>query len=437
MTQQEVADKLNVSNKTVSKWERDEGCPEIMMLPAIAELYSVTVDEILRGERMAKISQQEYDDSKSKERIKYLIEKATAKFTNHSIIAIVLGVVALILSYTVSDIIYNHNFLWVGYVIILLLLAASFAIVLVAVNSVVSSLYNEDIVERQSLESAMKNCIKFVAVITFLAVVTLFGLLINIVLDGAYSSVVVLPAGAVVGIIVSYVVCAFLYKKFNIKENEMSCEQKKCRKKHFKITAVIITVVILASLLSPFISVGIENWLSDNEYCFKNGVGYQYTTTEEAENEYYKLKGFVVDKEKLYTVTNEEYLEDSNKYILYLEALTYDFEKTKDGYNLIFCGAENDAEEELEFGTYEEMEQFKKKSVYSCEELDINMLQKSVSFDDETLTVKYKFNSDTFSRALDILPVFIMIGSFVCIAVFAVSAAIYHIKKKRIAAEIN
>ena len=41
MTQQEVADKLNISNKTVSKWERDEGCPEIMMLPAIAELYSV------------------------------------------------------------------------------------------------------------------------------------------------------------------------------------------------------------------------------------------------------------------------------------------------------------------------------------------------------------------------------------------------------------
>ena len=41
MTQQDVADILNVSNKTVSKWERDEGCPEIMMLPAIAELFEV------------------------------------------------------------------------------------------------------------------------------------------------------------------------------------------------------------------------------------------------------------------------------------------------------------------------------------------------------------------------------------------------------------
>ena len=49
MTQQEVADRLNVSNKTVSKWERDEGYPEITMIPALAELFDVTADEILRG----------------------------------------------------------------------------------------------------------------------------------------------------------------------------------------------------------------------------------------------------------------------------------------------------------------------------------------------------------------------------------------------------
>ena len=65
MTQQEVADRLNVSNKTVSKWERDEGCPEIMMLPCLAELYSVTVDEILRGERITKEEKTEIKDTKS------------------------------------------------------------------------------------------------------------------------------------------------------------------------------------------------------------------------------------------------------------------------------------------------------------------------------------------------------------------------------------
>lgn len=56
LTQQQVADKLNVSNKTVSKWECNEGYPEISMLPVIAELYSVSVDELLRGEKWQKHS---------------------------------------------------------------------------------------------------------------------------------------------------------------------------------------------------------------------------------------------------------------------------------------------------------------------------------------------------------------------------------------------
>ena len=64
LTQQEVADILMVSNKTVSKWERDEGCPEIMMLPAIAELFEVTVDELLKGERIIKEKEEEKQSRK-------------------------------------------------------------------------------------------------------------------------------------------------------------------------------------------------------------------------------------------------------------------------------------------------------------------------------------------------------------------------------------
>ncbi len=50
-TQEEVADKLGISNRTLSKWETDRSSPDILVLPALAQLYGVTVDEILRGER--------------------------------------------------------------------------------------------------------------------------------------------------------------------------------------------------------------------------------------------------------------------------------------------------------------------------------------------------------------------------------------------------
>lgn len=51
MTQKELAEKLNVSDKSVSRWETDEGSPDLSLIPVIAEIYGVTCDELLRGER--------------------------------------------------------------------------------------------------------------------------------------------------------------------------------------------------------------------------------------------------------------------------------------------------------------------------------------------------------------------------------------------------
>ncbi|MCD7919634.1 MAG: helix-turn-helix domain-containing protein [Clostridiales bacterium] len=51
MTQKELAERLNVSDKAVSRWERDESLPDLTLIPVIAELFGVTTDELLRGER--------------------------------------------------------------------------------------------------------------------------------------------------------------------------------------------------------------------------------------------------------------------------------------------------------------------------------------------------------------------------------------------------
>ena len=51
MTQKDLAERLNVSDKTVSRWERDDGAPDLSSIPVIAEIFDVTCDELLRGER--------------------------------------------------------------------------------------------------------------------------------------------------------------------------------------------------------------------------------------------------------------------------------------------------------------------------------------------------------------------------------------------------
>lgn len=51
MTQANLAERLGVTNKAVSKWETGEALPETSLLVPIAEVFGVTVDELLKGRR--------------------------------------------------------------------------------------------------------------------------------------------------------------------------------------------------------------------------------------------------------------------------------------------------------------------------------------------------------------------------------------------------
>lgn len=47
MTQKELASMLNVTDKAVSKWERDVSCPDTATIPQLAEILGISVDELL------------------------------------------------------------------------------------------------------------------------------------------------------------------------------------------------------------------------------------------------------------------------------------------------------------------------------------------------------------------------------------------------------
>lgn len=49
MKQEELAEKLGVSPQAVSKWENNQTCPDITLLPKLAQLLGVSVDELLTG----------------------------------------------------------------------------------------------------------------------------------------------------------------------------------------------------------------------------------------------------------------------------------------------------------------------------------------------------------------------------------------------------
>lgn len=71
LTQAELAQLLNVTDKAVSKWETGDSNPDIVLLPKLAEVYCVTLDYLLTGKKEEKIS---LDDMDSEKRMHYLIK---------------------------------------------------------------------------------------------------------------------------------------------------------------------------------------------------------------------------------------------------------------------------------------------------------------------------------------------------------------------------
>lgn len=55
MTQMELAEKLNYSDKTISKWERAESTPDISVLVEIANLFGVSIDYLVKSENIEEV----------------------------------------------------------------------------------------------------------------------------------------------------------------------------------------------------------------------------------------------------------------------------------------------------------------------------------------------------------------------------------------------
>lgn len=102
LTQQDVADRLNVSNKAVSRWERDECAPDLSVIPALAEMFGVTCDELLKGKRITEPTSPERKELKVDKQVKALINRSLSGFKTLVFIALAVACVGIICMFGIS-----------------------------------------------------------------------------------------------------------------------------------------------------------------------------------------------------------------------------------------------------------------------------------------------------------------------------------------------
>ena len=112
LTQTELADRLNITDRAVSKWERGKGCPDISLLEDLSKVLDVSIIELLKGEKTNKIQKLEkeeliYSMNYAKESTKIKMYK-----TLNNIIITLIFVVILSLSFNNLKIaiLMNHHY---------------------------------------------------------------------------------------------------------------------------------------------------------------------------------------------------------------------------------------------------------------------------------------------------------------------------------------
>ena len=113
MTQKELAEKLFVSDKTVSRWECDECTPELSLIPVIADLFDITADELLRGEKNnpSKSENNENEGTrysmKGEKQFKMMLYNRLKKYENLTLISVGLAIVGWLVGLLCNFAFYN------------------------------------------------------------------------------------------------------------------------------------------------------------------------------------------------------------------------------------------------------------------------------------------------------------------------------------------
>ena len=96
-SQEDIANKLNVSRQTVSKWETDQSTPDFDKIVPLCELFEIGVDELLTGKKPVEEKKQENVLTKQE------VKEKSAKVVSSSVFLYFLAIIVLIVSIPVLN----------------------------------------------------------------------------------------------------------------------------------------------------------------------------------------------------------------------------------------------------------------------------------------------------------------------------------------------
>ena len=105
LTQSELAEKLNISNKAISKWETGRGMPDASIMLELCEYLGITVNELLSGE---KLEEGEYKEKANENIINIAKESEKNKKVKNKIIIVLTIIIIFSILLLIKNIIYRN-----------------------------------------------------------------------------------------------------------------------------------------------------------------------------------------------------------------------------------------------------------------------------------------------------------------------------------------
>ena len=174
LTQEQFAEKLNVSGRTVSRWETGNNMPDISLLVEIAEFYNVSIPEIISGERKS-----EKMNTETKEVAMSLSDYAVKEketLLKKIRIQSCFGVIALVIYFVIDTVGVTMSYSWLNAL-------SNYCFALVFVTPVMTLLYTTGLLtktdKRKSLSTLPKNTLLLLSIV----VATVAAFLIKFVLS--------------------------------------------------------------------------------------------------------------------------------------------------------------------------------------------------------------------------------------------------------------